>query len=252
MLPLRHQRWRFLFQPLWLAIFAALALAGASAQVWAGLLVAALLSALLVKRAACSFACPLFPVGELLWRTGEKLFGRTFAPPFWLDLLLRSGKYLVAGWIVISMGTELNSVPMLFAVASWAQHAAPLLPLLPLLAALLVLSVCFQMPWCRYLCPIGAVLGLAALASCLKIRRDPHHCVRCHKCSHRCPASLPVMLITSVRSPECFACYRCVDGCPASGALAFATPGRKAVPSWVTGVVVSGMLLVGMLASWIM
>ena len=235
---LSHQQARYLFQLFWLAVFSALILTGAPSQVWIGLAGATLISTLLVKRAACSYVCPLFPLGEVLWRTGTKLFGRNLVVPFWFDFVLRSAKYLVLVWIVIKAGTELNSGPVLSVV--------------PVIAALLVLSLFFQMPWCRYLCPAGALLGLTSMASLLKIRRSPSRCVRCHKCSHRCPANLPVMQRTTVRSPECFACYRCVDGCPAPGAPALATPGQRAVPAWMVGMVVSSVLIIGMLAGMIL
>jgi len=231
-----HQTWRYRFQPLWLLIFAGLILAGAGWPVWAGLLVAGLVSALLVKRAACSFACPIFPLGELLWRTGERLFVRNFTPPFWFDLVLRTAKYLVLAWVVMALSQR-----QLPDTLVGAQHAASLL-----VVALLLLSLFFQMPWCRYLCPYGALLGLVSMASLLKIRRSPRHCVRCHQCDHRCPANLPVMLRTTVRSPECFACYRCVDGCPAPGALDFAVPGpNSAVPAWLVGLLLTLLLLSG-------
>ncbi len=234
--PSRHQLWRYLFQAGWLLIIAALALGNPAPSVWTGLLVAGLVSALLVKRAACSCGCPIFPLGELLWRGGEKLCGRTFALPFWFDLVLRSAKYLVLGWILVAFYQ--GQVPEI----AGAQHAAPLL------ATLLIFSLVLQMPWCRYLCPYGALVGLVSMASLLKIRRSPNHCVRCHKCSNRCPANLPVMLLTTIRSPECFTCYRCVDGCPAPAALALAAPGNRPVPAWLMGVVVSGVIVVVIMA----
>ena len=236
--------WRYRLQALWLLIFTGLVLSGAGWSVWVGLLLAGLVSALLFKRAACSFVCPFFPLGELLWRTGERWFGRNFAAPFWFDLVLRTAKYLMLVWVgwalfANAMGTEFASVP----IASWARHAVPLL------AAIVLLSLFFQMPWCRYLCPYGALLGLMSMASLLKIRRSPRHCVRCHQCDQRCPANLPVMLRTTVRSPECFACYRCVDGCPAPGALALAVHGNRVMPTWLTGTLLSSILLVGILIS---
>jgi len=241
MLTLRHQHWRYLFQAFWLLLFAVLLLTGAGIKLWAALLLAALVSALLFKRAACSFACPLFPVGELLWRGGAKLFGRNFVAPFWFDLALRSAKYLVLGWL---LATLISNTPN-------AMGTGFLYPV-PIIAALVVLSFFFQMPWCRYLCPVGALLGLASMASLLKIRRSPPHCVRCHRCSNRCPANLPVMLRTTLRSPECFACYRCVDGCPAPDALDFAAPGNRAVPAWMTGLSVSSLLFLGLLVGSLM
>lgn len=234
-----HQRCRYLFQGAWLLILTGLAAAGAGGKAWAGLLVAGIAAGLLVRRAACSCACPLFPLGELLWRGGERLFGRTFTPPFWLDLLLRSAKYLVMAGIAIAL---IRGEPLLPAAVQFSTVAA-------LAGTLLVLSLFFQLPWCRYLCPAGALLGLISTASRLKIRRSPRHCVRCHRCDQRCPANLAVMLGTSVHSPECFACYRCVDGCPAPGALDFASPGGRPLPAWQTGIAVSALLLAGLLVA---
>jgi polyferredoxin len=236
MLTLRHQQIRYLFQILWVLVFVVLLLSDAGSKVWTGLLLAGVASALLFKRAACSFVCPVFPIGELLWRTGARRCGRNFAPPFWLDLALRAAKYLVLGWLVLALYDG-----ELYDMHVGARHAVPLL-----IAAILALSLFVQHPWCRYLCPYGALLGITSIASLTKIRRYPRHCVRCHKCSNRCPASLPVMLRTTVRSPECFACYRCVDGCPAPGALAMVTPGNRAVPAWLVGIMLSGMLLAGL------
>ena len=39
-------------------------------------------------------------------------------------------------------------------------------------AVIVLASVLVQNFWCRYLCPYGALMGLAALASPLRIRRD--------------------------------------------------------------------------------
>ncbi|MGE4344177.1 MAG: 4Fe-4S binding protein [Geoalkalibacter sp.] len=41
------------------------------------IVLAALLSALLLKRGFCSWICPVFPLSEGLWRLGEKLMGRS-------------------------------------------------------------------------------------------------------------------------------------------------------------------------------
>ena len=48
------------------------------------------------------------------------------------------------------------------------------------IALLVLASVFVQNFWCRYLCPYGALMGLASLASPLRIRRDasPVHRLR--------------------------------------------------------------------------
>jgi len=200
------------------------------------ILLAALLSALLLKRGFCSWLCPIFPLSEGLWRLGQKLFGRTFAPPFWLDLLLRSLKYLLLGFFAYQI-LWLMPLPALRAFLASPYHKIadvrllwffqhPSATLLAVLAALALLCLCVQMAWCRYLCPYGALLGLLSIFSAGKICRDEKLCIRCGLCSARCPAWLPVRHKRTVRSPECYACYRCVHGCPAPGAVEMKLAGR--------------------------
>ena len=59
------------------------------------------------------------------------------------------------------------------------------------IGAIVLLSIAIKNFWCRYLCPYGALLGLAALASPLRIRRSPNRCIDCAKCARACPAALP-------------------------------------------------------------
>ena len=54
-----------------------------------------LLSSLLVKKSFCSWLCPIGTVSEYLWKLGRKLFRRSVVLPTWLDLPLRSLKYLL-------------------------------------------------------------------------------------------------------------------------------------------------------------
>lgn len=197
---------------------------------------AACLSGLLLKRSFCSWICPVFPISEGLWRLGRRLFGRNFAPPFWLDLLLRLPKYLLLGfflwqvlWLMPFEGVRafLDSAYHRSADLRMLQFfLEPSTVLLATLAFFAVVGLFVQMPWCRYLCPYGALLGILSLLSAVRVVRNPQRCVRCGACSARCPAWLPVMILRRVRSAECYACLRCVQGCPAAGALELKLLGR--------------------------
>jgi polyferredoxin len=192
------------------------------------ILLAALLTGLLLKRGFCSWICPVFTLSEQLWRLGARLCGRTFAPPFWLDLLLRSLKYLLLFFFLFQIVILMPLAGLdRFLASAYHQTAdfsmlrffmTPGVVALTFFSVFSLLALFVQNPWCRYLCPYGALLGLVSLCSVSRIRRSPQHCVRCGACSSHCPAWLPVMLLKSVRSPECFACYRCVQGCPAPDA----------------------------------
>ena len=43
--------------------------------------------------------------------------------------------------------------------------------------------------WCRYLCPYGALLGLLAFMSPVKVKRVAETCIDCQKCEKVCPGS---------------------------------------------------------------
>jgi len=203
------------------------------------IVLAALLTALLLKRGFCSWICPVYTLGEGLWHLGRKLFGRNFVLPLWLDLPLRSLKYLLLAFFLWSVFLAMP-LPALQGFLGGVYHRIvdvrmlgfflnPSTFLLGFLVLFVLLSLFVQLPWCRYLCPYGALLGLISIASFGKIRREEKACVHCGACSARCPAWLPVRFKTTVRSPECYACYRCVAGCPAPGALNFVLPRRLVV-----------------------
>ena len=97
----------------------------------------------------------------------------------------------------------------------------------------------------RRLC---GLLGLVALVSPTRIRREADACIDCAKCAKACPSLLPVDRLTSVASAECTGCLECVTVCPAQGALRLAVGRSRAIPTWavVTGIAVFFFGLVGL------
>lgn len=198
------------------------------------LLAVVLLTGLLCKRAFCGWACPLGLAGEYLHKWRSKFFPGEYLPPKWLDIVLRSIKYLlliVLLYVVIGMPSAL--VPnylngyyhKVADLKMAALFASPGLFTIMALAAVLLLAAWRRQAFCRYLCPYGALLGAISLASPLKIRRNPQHCIKnakgmpCGKCTRACPANIKVDQLITVRSDECQACLRCVAACPNKHAL---------------------------------
>ena len=85
-----------------------------------------------------------------------------------------------------------------------------------ILAAVLLLSLVTERPWCKYLCPYGALLGLFNLIRVFPIRRKASSCIHCKRCDQACPMRLDISNAEAVRDPSCISCYRCVSGsaCP--------------------------------------
>jgi polyferredoxin len=202
------------------------------------LFMAFLAMSFLAKKSFCSWLCPVGTFSEALARIGKKIFRHNLRLPRWLDIPLRGLKYLLLGFFVFIIGAMsaatigdfmhtpyglIADVKMLNFFREMGESAAIVL------ASLVLLSILVENFWCRYLCPYGALMGLASLVSPLKIRRDPAACIDCARCAHACPASLPVDKLVKIRSVECTACMACIASCPAEGALRFSlAPGRVA------------------------
>jgi polyferredoxin len=206
----------------------------------AGLVIflAALLLALLLKKAFCGWICPVGAVFEAAGKLGEKLFGRNFSVPRFLDYPLRAVKYLLMAFflyvVVVKMpafaiGGFLQSdyyriadVKMLYFFTQMTAGTAVVL------SVLFGLSLFFRNFWCRYLCPYGALLGLISMCSPVKVARRERACIDCGRCARACPSRLPVDHKTGIRSPECTGCLTCVSHCPSKGALDAAV-GRRTI-----------------------
>lgn len=200
------------------------------------LLMAFLLMSLLLKKAFCSWLCPVGTLSEYLWKLGRKVLGRNLVVPHWLDYGLRSLKYILLGLFVAVIGYMsaealhdfmagpygiIADVKMLdfFRGIGWVG--------IGVLGWLVVSSLLVQNFWCRYLCPYGALMGLVSLASPVKIRRDVEACIDCGKCAKACPARLKVNELVQIRSVECSACLACVAACPVENGLQFALAPKK-------------------------
>jgi polyferredoxin len=204
------------------------------------------------RKSFCGWLCPVGTASEYLWRLGRQTFGRNFRLPRKLDVGLRSLKYLLLGLFLFAVGSM--SVAAIRAFLEGPYGIVDDVKMLnffrflglaggTVVALLVVASVFVQNFWCRYLCPYGALMGLAALASPLRIRREASLCIDCGKCAKACPAGLPVDKLIAIRSAECTGCLECVAECPAAGALMMSAPRGRRVPAWAMAVGVAVLFL---------
>ncbi|MEE9390720.1 MAG: 4Fe-4S binding protein [Candidatus Aminicenantaceae bacterium] len=70
--------------------------------------------------------------------------------------------------------------------------------------------------WCRYLCPLGAFLGLVSRWNVLKLRIDPQKCIECELCNIHCETQANPFPEEKWKSSECVYCYTCSSICPTS------------------------------------
>jgi len=82
--------------------------------------------------------------------------------------------------------------------------------------------------WCRYVCPLGALLGLCAVRPLLRLSGTAAECNDCGLCSMRCPAAAQPETRERWLPRECFGCWNCVAACNNSGLdFRFVWPWRR-------------------------
>ena len=81
-----------------------------------------------------------------------------------------------------------------------------------ILIAVVVLSVLFFRPFCKWICPLGAFYALMNKVSLLGIQVDTGKCVSCGKCARTC--QMDVDITKSPNDTECIRCGKCIRACP--------------------------------------
>jgi len=141
---------------------------------------------------------------------------------------------------ITAIEQSLYPVPFLRPGIDWVERVlrGPLLPVLqpvfamsPFIALLflgiLALNLLADRFWCRYLCPLGALLGLVSKVSFLRPVIRPA-CNRCGQCVGACRVdAIDTRQRYEIMPSECTVCLDCLAACPES-AIGFRWRGRPA------------------------
>ncbi|MEW6554267.1 MAG: 4Fe-4S binding protein [Actinomycetota bacterium] len=171
-------------------------------------------------RLPCGWICPFGFLQELLykvplpkWRLPRRInYGRYFflvvvaaLIPFitaqsWFSRLCPAG--------ALEGGVLLKAVPpdAPLPEAGWFFWLK-----IAILAAFLLWMMVSKRPFCRAVCPLGAMWGLCNRVSLYRMAVDDERCTACGKCREVCPVDIDIS--EDPNSPDCVRCLACKEAC---------------------------------------
>lgn len=182
-------------------------------------------------RLICGFLCPFGFLQELLY----KIPVRKWRIPKKIDDKLRYLKYVILVVFVLLLpaflhgtygigdpwfckyicpaGTLEGGIPLV-SVNSGLRSMVGFLFSWKILILILVLvaSMYIYRPFCKYMCPLGAIYGLFNRFSIYQMQVEKGKCTHCGICEKTC--LMQVNVTENINSPECIRCGACKNVCP--------------------------------------
>lgn len=210
------------------------------------ILISVLLMTILLRRVFCSYMCPIGTISELLYAGGKKI-KLAKKEPEKVDKVLSLLKY---GALVFILYITYKAGELLFrefdpCYALISRHGKDITYWAYVVLGIIIISSIFLMiPFCRWFCPLGAVLNFFSKFGLTKVRRDENTCIDCAKCAQVCPMIIPVDKEKEVTHARCTSCLDCIDVCPVveKGALYWGPP-KALGKSWSQFLLVFLMVL---------
>ena len=141
---------------------------------------APLVVALFFGRTFCAAVCPHGALQELV-------LVKPLQVPAWLEHGLGVIPFLLLGAGAILAATGCGFIICRYDPFVPLFRRSGSLSLLTLGAAFVLAGLFVGRPYCRFFCPYGALLRLAALAAKWRVRVTPDVCTQCKLCEHACP-----------------------------------------------------------------
>ena len=164
------------------------------------------LAALLVGRLFCGYVCPFGALQELLhvrrwaWKIPDRVW-QALNPLRYALLLFLVVRVLLTHTVILQ---DFSPFKPLFAFGGTPATIA-------FTAAFAILSVFTFRPFCRTLCPYGALLSLLSRVSLFRLQAG-EGCSSCGLCTRACPAG--VMDKGTFATGDCLLCGACGARCP--------------------------------------
>jgi len=168
----------------------------------------------------CGWMCPLGSFQEFISKLGKKLkiHGKLTVPKN-IDKYLRFFRYGILLWILIITARSglllFTDYDPYYALFNFWTGEVPVQGIIILLIVT-VTSLVIDRAWCKYACPLGAILGLSNKIRFFKIRRDSSTCIDCSLCDSACQMNISLSDSTKINDHQCISCMDCTSeiACP--------------------------------------
>ena len=188
-----------------------------------------ILLGVLLGRFICGFLCPFGWFQELLHKIPtKKLSTKKLKPLRYLKYaILLVMVFLLPAFLVndVGMGDPYfckylcpqgvleGAIPLSIANSGIRAALGSLFSWkLGILLTVIVLSVLFYRPFCKWICPLGAFYALLNKVSLFQMKVDKNKCISCGKCARVC--KMDVDVTKTPNHTECIRCGMCVRACP--------------------------------------
>jgi len=174
-----------------------------------------------VGRSACGWLCPFGFIQELLYKIGNikirvgKWAG--YVKYIVLIIIIPVVYFTTEPWFckICPAGTLEGTIPIMISpmweplsqLISWRFYMK-----LSILVIFVISAILIKRPFCRFMCPLGAMWGLFNRISALKLKVEKHYCQECDICGEVCP--MDIRIYKDPNHFDCIRCMRCVTACP--------------------------------------
>ena len=185
----------------------------------------------ILGRVVCGFLCPFGLVQDLLYKI--PFFAKRKNMPghkglVWIKYVILALMVVILPMFAVNAygisdpwfckylcpsGTLFGGIPLI-ATNDGLQQALGGLFIwkMSVLLVILVWSLWVYRPFCKYLCPLGAIYGWFNPIALSRFQMDKEACIDCKKCKAACPMDIPVY--AKPNSAECIKCGKCLQACP--------------------------------------
>jgi iron-sulfur-binding membrane protein len=185
----------------------------------------------LIGRGVCGYLCPFGLVQDLLHKIpfvkkietfkGDKALRKAkylillvfviLLPLFLVDIIGQGAPYFCK--LICPVGMMEGGIPLVLMNKSMRGAIGFLYAWKGLILILTIfLSIVIYRPFCKYICPLGAIYSLFNSVSLFRYTLDHQKCIHCGRCKAVCEMQCDP--VKNCNDLECIRCGKCKNACP--------------------------------------